>query len=117
MPSKSPFKDVPKSAQFYKEIVWLDQQNITTGWSDGTFRPRATIDRDAMAAFLYRAEGKPKFTPPAKSPFKDMNSSSKFYKEVTWLRAERLTSGYADGTYRPRTGVSREATAAFFYRM
>src|SRR5690606_18466936 len=82
MPSKSPFKDVPKDAQFYKEIVWLEQQNITGGWADGTFRPRQSIDRNAMAAFLYRYDGQPSFSPPAKSPFKDLNPSSKFYKEI-----------------------------------
>ncbi len=117
LPSNSPFKDLPKSAQFYKEVVWLSQQNITTGWADGTFRPKATIDRDAMAAFLYRAQGRPSFSPPSTSPFKDMTPSSKFYKEVTWLSQSGITTGFADGTFKPRNGVTREATAAFFYRM
>ncbi|MFV0285751.1 MAG: S-layer homology domain-containing protein, partial [Demequina sp.] len=117
LPSTSPFKDVPTSAQFYREIVWLSKQGITTGWPDGTFRPKNTIDRDAMAAFLYRYKGSPSFSAPSTSPFKDMSTSSKFFKEVTWLRSTKITTGYADGTYRPRSGVSREATAAFLYRL
>ncbi|WP_159449164.1 SpoIID/LytB domain-containing protein [Demequina sp. NBRC 110055] len=117
LPSTSPFKDVAKGSQFYKDIVWLSKQGITTGWADGTFRPKDTIDRDAMAAFLYRYKGSPSFSAPKTSPFKDMSTSSKFYKEVTWLRSTGITTGYADGTFRPKSGVSREATAAFLYRL
>lgn len=116
LPSRSPFKDVPASAQFYKEIVWLSQQGITTGWGDGTFRPKDRISREAVAAFLYRLSGKPSFTAPSRSPFTDMTSRSKFYREVTWLASTRITTGWADGTFRPLSNVSREAIAAFLYR-
>jgi hypothetical protein len=116
LPNRSPFKDVPKSSQFYKEIVWLSKQNITTGWADGTFRPKSNIARDAMAAFLYRYEGRPSFKAPSSSPFKDVPKSAQFYKEITWLRASGITTGYSDGTFRPYTGTSREATAAFLFR-
>ena len=32
----------------------MKARGITTGWSDGTFRPNAPVNRDAMAAFIYR---------------------------------------------------------------
>lgn len=115
-PTKSPFKDVKTSDQFYQEIVWLSQQGITTGWADGTFRPKDKISREAVAAFLYRYEGKPSFSPPSKSPFKDMRPSSKFFKEVTWLSKTGMTTGFADGSFRPKANVSREAIAAFLHR-
>src|SRR5690554_2611208 len=116
LPSKSPFKDVPKSAQFYKEIVWLSNTGITNGWSDGTFRPKNKISREAVSAFLYRFEGRPSFSPPSKSPFKDIKKNSQFYKEVTWLSQSGMTTGYADGTFKPKDNVSREAIAAFLHR-
>lgn len=116
LPGRSPFKDVPTSAQFYKEIVWLSQQGITNGWSDGTFRPKWNIARDAMAAFLYRYEGRPSFRAPSSSPFSDVPKSQQFYKEISWLEAEGMAGGWADGTYRPYNGTSREATAAFLFR-
>lgn len=116
LPSKSPFKDVSKSAQFYKEIVWLSEKGITNGWSDGTFRPKDKISREAVSAFLYRFEGRPSFSPPSKSPFKDIKKSSQFYKEVTWLSQTGMTTGYADGTFKPKANVSREAIAAFLHR-
>ncbi|PWD52542.1 hypothetical protein C8046_12825 [Serinibacter arcticus] len=57
-PVVSPFTDVAPSTQFYKEITWLVSEGIATGWvgNDGTaeYRPVSPINRDAMAAFLYR---------------------------------------------------------------
>ena len=40
--------------RFYREISWLAEQRITTGWADGSFRPVQPIERGAMAAFLHR---------------------------------------------------------------
>lgn len=116
LPGSSPFKDVDKSDQFYKEIVWLDSKNITTGWANGTYRPKSNISRSAMAAFLYRYKERPSYSPPKKSKFKDMENSSKFYKEVSWLASSGMTTGFSDGTFRPYWGTSREATAAFLFR-
>lgn len=117
LPSNSPFKDVKKSDQFYKEIVWLSQQNITNGWSDGTFRPKNHINRDAMAAFLYRFEGRPSYSPPSSSPFKDVPRSAQFYKEINWMAHEGISTGWtSDNTFRPYQGSTREATAAFLFR-
>lgn len=57
-PSKSSFEDVLPDRQFYKEISWLASTGISTGWTedDGTktYRPNESINRDAMAAFMYR---------------------------------------------------------------
>lgn len=116
-PSRSPFKDVSTSHNFYKEIVWLANEGISTGWADGTFRPKEPISREAIAAFLYRFEGSPRFNAPSRSPFKDVSTRSQFYEEVTWLRTTGITTGWSDGTFRPGNAVTREATAAFFSRM
>ena len=115
-PSKSPFKDYDKSNMYYKEVTWLASKGITTGWSDGTYRPFETIKRDAMAAFLYRFAGKPKFSAPSKTPFKDYSRKNKFYKEVTWLEQTGITTGWSDGTYRPFRAINRDAMSAFLFR-
>ena len=116
-PTKSPFVDVATNNPFYKEITWLAAKGITTGYPDGTFRPYDSVNRDAMAAFMYRMKGKPAWTAPTRSPFSDVTPSTQFYKEITWLAATRITTGYPDGTYRPRNPVNRDAMAAFLYRM
>ncbi|WP_084104984.1 S-layer homology domain-containing protein [Demequina sp. NBRC 110056] len=116
-PARSPFKDVPTSAQFYKQIVWLSQEGISTGWSDGTFRPKDEITREAMAAFLYRYYGNPSTSKSsAASKFSDINRGSNFLTEISWLASSGITTGYSDGTFRPGATVTREATAAFLER-
>lgn len=115
-PSTSPFKDVHTSHQFYKEIAWMAEQGITTGYPDGTFRPGNKVDRAAMAAFFYRFAGEPTYTQPAQSKFKDISSGTMFYKEISWLADQGITTGYPDGSYKPAEDVSRAAMAAFIYR-
>jgi hypothetical protein len=123
-PATSPFVDVATGDTFYKEIAWLAGQGISTGTAmgDGTFqfRPAESESREAMAAFLYRFMGRPDFTAPATSPFADVLTSATFYKEISWLAANHISTGtdLGDGTFafRPTEPVSREAMAAFLHR-
>lgn len=118
------FTDVPPGSMFYTEIGWLAGQGISTGWlqPDGTrlYGPVLPVARDAMAAFMYRLAGSPTFTAPAVSPFTDITPSTQFYKEITWLAAKGISTGWPepDGsrTYRPLLPVARDAMAAFMYR-
>jgi hypothetical protein len=115
-PAVSPFSDITASTQFYKEMAWLASSEVATGFSDGSFRPVQSVNRDAMAAFLYRFAGEPAFTLPAESPFTDVTPSSRFYKEIVWLASTGITTGYPDGTFRPLQSVNRDAMAAFLFR-
>lgn len=121
-PSQSPFSDVPPGHPFYKHISWMDATELATGWADGSYRPGESISREAMAAFLNRYAGKhcnvaaAGAAAPAVSPFKDMTPSSAFYKEISWMNVAGISTGWADGTYRPAGDVTREAMAAFIHR-
>jgi len=48
------FPDVPKNHSFYKAISWAASYKITTGFTDGTFRPGASCTRGQCAAFIDR---------------------------------------------------------------
>ena len=53
----SAFPDVPDASAFCGDIKWLastSPQVITTGFPDGTFRPAATVTRQAAAAYFHR---------------------------------------------------------------
>ena len=115
-PSTPSFKDVPRDHPFYKEIEWMRARGITTGWSDGTFRPNDAVNRDAMAAFFYRFAGSPAYSAPAVSPFTDVSTGSQFYREIAWLAEQRITTGWADGSFRPVQPIERGAMAAFLHR-
>ena len=53
--SENPFSDVTEGP-FYKAILWAVEEGITTGYTDGTFRPNASCTRGHIVTFLYRAE-------------------------------------------------------------
>lgn len=120
VPAKASFKDVRPGSAFFKEISWLSATGVANGWSDNTYRPMASVNRDAMAAFMYRLAGSPKFTAPKKSPFVDVRTDNPFYMEISWLAAQGISTGW-DGakgtkTFRPTQPVKRDAMAAFMYR-
>ena len=115
-PATPSFTDVPVGSPFYAEVEWLVSRGVTTGWPDGTFRPTATVERQAMAAFLYRHAGEPDFTPPATPTFSDVATGAPFFTEIEWLADTGITTGWPDGTFRPGTTVERQAMAAFLMR-
>ena len=51
------FHDMPAGEPFCGVVEWLAATGITTGWPDGSFRPTASVERQAMTAFLHRAFG------------------------------------------------------------
>lgn len=65
-PATSPFTDVQSTDPAYKEITWLAQTGITTGYDQPdhtvTYQPADPVSRQAMAAFYHRYanEGLPK---------------------------------------------------------
>ena len=48
------FPDVPKNHSFYKAVSWAASYGITTGFSDGYFKPSQTCTRAQCVTFLYR---------------------------------------------------------------
>ncbi|WP_422116566.1 S-layer homology domain-containing protein [Brachybacterium sp. UNK5269] len=80
-----------------------------------TFRPDQHINRDAMAAFLHRLAGSPSET--GNATFRDVGPGMMFREEISWLASTGITTGWADGTFRPLSTVTRDAMAAFLYRM
>ena len=122
VPAAPSFTDVAAGTQFGTEIMWMANVGISTGWTEPggvkSFRPLTAVNRDAMAAFMYRLAGKPDFTPPAVSPFADVATDNQFYKEITWLASKGISTGWPeDRTFRPLQPVNRDAMAAFLYRL
>ncbi|WP_084130720.1 D-alanyl-D-alanine carboxypeptidase family protein [Demequina sp. NBRC 110055] len=122
-PTRSPFLDVKQSTAFYREITWAADAQVSTGWrvSGGAeFRATDAISREAMAAFLYRFAGSPGVNLPSRSPFVDVKTTDPFYRAIVWLSQTGATTGWktsAGAEYRPRASITRDAMAAFLYRL
>lgn len=48
--------------------------------------------------------------------FSDVQAGAPFYSDIYWLADRKLATGFADGTFRPATSVTRQAFAAYLYR-
>ncbi|EFQ84631.1 hypothetical protein HMPREF0063_10484 [Aeromicrobium marinum DSM 15272] len=124
IPASSPFTDVAPTDVFYREILWLEQSGITTGYDEPggtrTFRPSQPVLREQMAAFLYRFD-RSEFVDDDGPEFTDVTAQNNvFFDEIEWMEFEEITTGYDEGngtrTYRPAEPVLREQMAAFIIR-
>ena len=116
--SGSPFSDISTTHPMCKYIKRLSELGITTGYSDGTYRPALSVNRAQMAAFIVRAvEGEPAANYcDTGSPFTDIDPSFPMCKYIKRLFELGITTGYSDGTYRPTLFVNRTQMAAFLAR-
>jgi polyhydroxybutyrate depolymerase len=104
-------------AAFDPGVTWLAMQGITTGYDDGTFRTGTTVNRQQVAAFLFRMVGDPTFEAPATPTFHDVSPDHPFFREVEWLASSGITTGWSDGTFRPASPLSRSAFATQLWRV
>jgi secreted trypsin-like serine protease len=109
------FTDVGPTNPFLEEISWMASEGITTG-DGGLFRPSAPVSRAAMAAFMFRFLDEP--DGPFPNPgFPDVTVAHPFFEEISWMADTGITTGFADGTFRPAAPVTRQSMAAFLYRL
>jgi hypothetical protein len=107
-------RDVPMGEPFHTAISWAIDEGIVAGYADGTFRPTASVSRQAMVVFLWRLSGSPTVGFPA-ATFPDLPGGT-FGTAISWAVDEEITNGYADGTFKPTAPVSRQAGVAFIHR-
>jgi hypothetical protein len=111
------FPDVAPGSLFDPGVTWMRLHGITSGYADGTYRPAATVTRAQTAAFIFRLAGDPGFTAPVPPTFSDVSATHPFAQEIEWLADTGITRGYADGTFRPSTAVTRSAFATQLWRL
>jgi hypothetical protein len=97
--------------------AWIEDlydEGFTSGFPDGTYRPENGVTRAEMAVFLLKAMHGTAYTPPTPTggSFNDVGG----HWAEAWieqLKAEGITSGYPDGSYKPENQVSRAEMAVF----
>jgi len=119
------FSDVPCAYFAYKHIYYLVSNSVASGTTASTYSPTLPLRRNAMAVFMAKAkdfaddEGTlAGFTPPACGfeTFADVGCAATFYKEIEYIKAHLITSGFGDGTYRPTGLVDRAAMSVMLVR-
>ncbi len=97
------------------EVRWLRDVGLGTGYADGSFRPTAPVSRAAVVTWLWRRAGSPTPTPGAPT-FTDVPPTSPFHDAIAWATTSGITSGYADGSFRPTTAATTQAVVVMAWR-
>jgi hypothetical protein len=100
----------------------MAEKKISTGVKTPqglAYQPKASTTREAMSAFLFRAAEVKGYNAPTTSKFVDMKPSDKFYKEISWMADNKISTGVKTPqglAYQPKASTTREAMSAFLYR-
>jgi subtilisin family serine protease len=108
------FSDVPDSHWASEYIGAAADKGIITGDGDGTFRPNSYLSRQEMAAILvrsYNLEGNSSIS------FSDVSIGSWSYEYIEKLVANKITIGYPDHTFRPKSNITRAEFAVMVARV
>jgi surface protein len=108
------FIDVADPSEWYYESVyWAVRNGVTSGMGEGTFRPTAQLSRAQTVAFLYNLAGKPDVSGLDVKDFSDVPQNAWYSKAVRWAVANKITSGYGTGTFRPDATCTRAMIVTF----
>ena len=105
------FTDVTDPGQ-QQPVSWLLEEKITMGTTATTFSPDNGLTRGQFAAFLWRLAGQPSA---AAHSFVDVVASWQ-QQPVSWLLAEKITTGTTATTFSPDNGLTRAQLVTFLYR-
>lgn len=109
-PASPSFGDVASGYWAYGYIETAVSHGVISGYSDGTFRPGATVTRAQVAKMIVAANGW-YFNQGFGSNFTDINQSEWAYSFADTVNAAGVMSGYSDGTFRPYASATRAQIA------
>lgn len=113
--TENPFPDVSENDWYYKAVLWAAENGITTGYSDGTFKPNTTCTRAEIVTFIWRMQDKPE-AKDSENSFPDVTEGMWYYDAVLWAAEEGITTGFNDGTFKPDNTCTRAEIVTFLYR-
>lgn len=114
------FTDLKEGAWYTEAVLWAQENGIVEGYSNGTFRPNASITREEMVVIFYRyAEFKGYNIADREDMggFEDGSSVLPYAEEaMSWATSTGLIKGFPDGTIRPKESSNRAQLAAVLMR-
>lgn len=124
-PLKATFADMDSSNPFYAAVEWMAVHGISTGTVQSSgkplFKPTDPVSRQAMALFLARYDHADVSAAPDNQSFADVPVGSAPAAAIGWMASSGISTGTAQASglpvYAPLSAVSRQAMAAFLYRL
>lgn len=106
-----------KDTKYERAVTELMEKGIISGYTDGTFRPDATISRAEACIIAVKTMGPDEKTlkESAKSSFTDL-AGYWAAEYINYAAAKGVISGYGDGTFKPSAQVSYAEMASMLVR-
>ncbi|MFC6040352.1 S-layer homology domain-containing protein [Paenisporosarcina macmurdoensis] len=108
------FTDVKPGDSFYKEMMYLDGEDIISGYTDGRFGPSDTVTRGQAAMMI--AKTLDLNTAPSDTKFSDVKSDYFASGAIQSAAIAGILSGTTDGKFLPKKPVTRGEMAIFIAR-
>lgn len=109
------FTDVEVGAWCYDTVDRAVAEGIFKGVTETEFSPDTPLTRAMLVTVLYRMSGSPDVSG-LKAGFSDVPDDYWCYDALAWAVDKGVINGYADGSFRPRLSVSRQALSAMLCR-
>ncbi|MDO4623405.1 MAG: S-layer homology domain-containing protein [Eubacteriales bacterium] len=110
-----------KTSATYQAITWGASEGIINGYSDGTFKPKASVTRGQVAIMLWKYAGMPEVTGTPKN-FPDVKidrktgATANMVKAINWASSNKLVNGYNTGKFEPTGNCLRFQMSVIIYR-
>ena len=115
---KSSFTDVNSKLWYNNSIAYLEKYNIISGYTDGTFRPEEQITRAEFVTMCMRFYDMfEDITVSDKNIFNDVPKSHWAVGYICNAIAMKWIEGYADGTFKPDSNITRAEVVAIVNRV
>ena len=114
------FSDVDENSYYYSALLWGSHNNISNGYSDGTFLPGGTLTREQFVTFLNRYANYKGYNTEVYADiggYSDAQQVSPFAREsMCWAIGAGIVSGTSATTLSPKADASRAQVAVMFNR-
>ncbi|MFC7401401.1 S-layer homology domain-containing protein [Citricoccus sp. GCM10030269] len=111
------FTDNRTDSAYYRAVRWMQCAGMTAGRADHSFGKNTDVTRAEMSAFLFGMEKPAGYQAPSSAVFADVKPGTSFFRPISWASAERIVSGFADGTFKKNSSLTRAHLAQMLYKM
>lgn len=101
------FTDVPTRHAYYNIIHEMRDQNIITGYLDGTFKPNQYITRQHAAALIGRVKGIELEVNKNFVKFKDVSESNPYFEDIKGFQQAGIIEADKLGNFYPNKPLTR----------
>jgi len=102
------FPDVPSSHSDYEAVLYVQQEDIVSGYPDGTFRPDSAINRAELTKIIIGWKTEKKYIDMCFSAwhYTDVPSDVWYARYLCRASDSHIVGGYPDGTFRPDNKIN-----------